>query len=100
MKVAFVEFANNVHIELIEATSKESTIAKFIEKKGEGMHHICLSTPEIKSDIGKLKAAGHRLVHETPFEGAKNCWVAFVHPSAASGVLLELSEAKKGDTLD
>jgi len=95
VRVGFISFGNNVHIELLEATEPDSPIAKFISKRGEGIHHICIRTEDVKEDLQKLKSKGHRLVNETPKEGAKNCWVAFVHPSSANGVLIELSQERE-----
>ncbi len=79
-------------LELLEPTSPESPVAKFLEKKGPGLHHVCLEVADVAAMLAKLKAAGVRLVNETPFEGAHGCLVAFVHPAATGGVLLELSQ--------
>lgn len=79
-------------LELLEPTSPDSPIAKFLEKKGPGIHHLCLEVPDVVAALAKLKAAGVRLVSETPFEGAHGCLVAFVHPASTGGVLLELSQ--------
>jgi LAO/AO transport system kinase len=81
-------------LELLEPTAPESPIAKFLEKKGPGVHHVCLEVADVTATLAKLKAAGVRLVNETPFEGAHGCLVAFVHPSATGGVLLELSQPR------
>ena len=81
-------------LELLEPTSPESPIAKFLEKKGPGLHHVCLEVADVAATLAKLKAAGVRLVNETPFEGAHGCLVAFVHPAATGGVLLELSQPR------
>ena len=78
------------HIELLEATSADSPIARFIEKRGPGIHHIALRVDDIHAELAKLKEKGARLIDETPRVGAGGCLVAFVHPSAANGVLLEL----------
>jgi len=77
-------------IELLEATAEDSPIAKFLEKRGGGIHHIAVEVENIEESLAKLKAEGMRLIDETPRIGAENCLVAFVHPSAANGVLLEL----------
>ena len=77
-------------IELLEATSDDSPIAKFVEKRGGGIHHIAVEVENIEASLAKLKAEGMRLIDETPRVGAENCLVAFVHPSSANGVLLEL----------
>ena len=79
-------------IELLQATNEESPIAKFIRKKGEGIHHIALTVDNIEETLKQLKATGVRLIDETPRRGAHNTRIAFVHPSATHGVLLELVE--------
>ena len=78
------------HIELLEATSADSPIAKFIEQRGPGIHHIAIRVDDIRAELAKLKEKGARLIDETPRVGARGCLVAFVHPSAGNGVLLEL----------
>ena len=82
----------DANLELLEPTSPDSPIAKFIEKRGEGIHHICLRVENIEEHLERLKAAGYRLVNEAPVPGAHGCRVAFLHPSAGNGVLIELSE--------
>ncbi len=82
-------------IELLEATSADSPIAKFVEKRGGGIHHIAVDVENIKDALAKLKAHGMRLIDEKPRVGAEDCLVAFVHPSSANGVLLELVQSKK-----
>src|SRR4051812_4806714 len=86
VRVGFVTFANNAHIELLEATSEDSPIAKFIAKRGEGIHHICIRTESIKENLDNLKAKGFRLINETAKEGAKHCMVGFIPPASANGV--------------
>jgi methylmalonyl-CoA/ethylmalonyl-CoA epimerase len=83
-------------VELLEPTRADSPIAKFLEKRGAGLHHVCVEVTDIHAALATLKAAGVRLVNEEPFEGAHDCLVAFVHPSSAGGVLFELSEKRKG----
>jgi methylmalonyl-CoA/ethylmalonyl-CoA epimerase len=80
---------NGVHIEFLEPTSKESPIAKFIDKKGEGLHHIAYKTDDIQSELKKLKEKGVKLINEEPFDGASGVKVAFIHPKS-SIVLTEL----------
>ncbi len=80
----------DTRIELLEATSADSPIAKFVEKRGGGIHHIAVEVENIVESLAKLKANGMRLIDEQPRLGAENCLVAFVHPSSANGVLLEL----------
>ena len=77
-------------IELLEATSDDSPIAKFLEKRGGGIHHIAVEVEDIEESLAKLKREGMRLIDEKPRIGAENCLVAFVHPLSANGVLLEL----------
>ncbi len=84
----------DTRIELLEATSADSPIAKFIEKRGGGIHHIAVEVENIVESLAKLKANGMRLIDEEPRTGAENCLVAFVHPSSANGVLLELVQKK------
>jgi LAO/AO transport system kinase len=79
-------------LELLEPTAPDSPIAKFLEKKGPGIHHLCLEVADVAATLAKLKAAGVRLVNETPIPGAHGCLVAFVHPASTGGVLLELSQ--------
>jgi methylmalonyl-CoA/ethylmalonyl-CoA epimerase len=95
VKTAFLSVGDS-NLELLEPTSPDSPIAKFIEKRGEGIHHICLRVDDIESHLERLKAAGYRLVNETPVPGAHGCRVAFLHPSAGNGVLIELSEKGEG----
>jgi methylmalonyl-CoA/ethylmalonyl-CoA epimerase len=91
VKTAFLSVGDS-NLELLEPTSPDSPIAKFIEKRGEGIHHICLRVENIEAHLERLKAAGYRLINEAPVPGAHGCRVAFLHPSAGNGVLIELSE--------
>lgn len=79
-------------IELLEATNPDSPIAKFIEKKGEGIHHIAFDVEDIVSEIARLKAEGFTILNETPKKGADNKLVAFLHPKSTNGVLIELCQ--------
>ena len=79
-------------IELLQATSLESPIAKFIEKKGEGVHHIAFAVNDIVSEIKRLKSEGFIVLNETPKKGADNKLVAFLHPKSTNGVLIELCQ--------
>jgi methylmalonyl-CoA epimerase len=79
-------------LELLEATSDDSTIAKFIAKRGEGLHHVCLKVPDLPAVVDKLKKDGVRLVSEEIKRGAGGHRYVFVHPSSTGGVLLELVE--------
>ncbi len=78
------------NIELLEPTSDDSPITKFLEKRGGGIHHIAIEVEDIKKSLEKLKSEGTRLIDETPRIGAEGCLVAFVHPKSTNGVLLEL----------
>ena len=82
-------------IELTEATRADSAIAKFIEKRGEGIHHIALQVDNIEEALARLKASGARLIDSVPRQGAHNTRIAFIHPSSTHGVLLELVEHAK-----
>jgi methylmalonyl-CoA/ethylmalonyl-CoA epimerase len=91
VKTAFLS-VGDANLELLEPTSPDSAIAKFIEKRGEGIHHICLRVDDLEAHLERLKAAGYRLINEAPVPGAHGCRVAFLHPAAGNGVLIELSE--------
>ncbi len=94
VKTAFFE-AGDVHIELLEPTAEDSPIAKFIEKNGEGIHHIAFATDDIEGQLKQASDSGVRLIHEVPFEGAANKLVAFLHPKSTRGVLTEFCMDKK-----
>ncbi len=79
-------------IELLQATDESSAIAKFIEKKGEGIHHIAFDVKDIYKELERLKAEGFRLIHEEPKKGADNKLIAFLHPKGTNGVLVELCQ--------
>ncbi|MDQ3375093.1 MAG: methylmalonyl-CoA epimerase [Acidobacteriota bacterium] len=80
----------DTRIELLEATADDSPIAKFVEKRGGGIHHIAVEVENIEETLAKLKRNGARLIDESPRMGAEDCLIAFVHPSSTNGVLLEL----------
>lgn len=84
-------------IELLEATKEDSPIAKYIEKRGEGIHHIAFAVDDIQAEIERLKGEGFVVLNETPKEGADNKWVAFLHPKKANGVLVELCQDRNQD---
>ncbi|HEV7843894.1 MAG TPA: methylmalonyl-CoA epimerase [Pyrinomonadaceae bacterium] len=79
-------------IELLEPTNSDSPVAKFLDKRGAGIHHIAVRVDDIRATLLRLKESGARLIDESPRLGAGGCLVAFVHPSSANGVLLELVE--------
>lgn len=94
VKTAFFKSGPN-KIELLEATNPDSPIAKFLEKKGEGIHHIAFAVEDIVSEIARLKEEGFTVLNETPKKGADNKLVAFLHPKGTNGVLVELCQEIK-----
>ncbi len=93
VKTSFFQVGPN-KIELLEATSPESPVAKFIEKKGEGIHHIAFEVEDINAELERLKKEGFDLIHSTPKDGADNKLIAFLHPKSTGGVLIELCQEK------
>ena len=83
-------------LELLEATSPESPIARFISRRGAGLHHITLRVDDIIETLARLRARGVQLIDETPRDGAEGALVAFIHPSSAHGVLVELQQKEQG----
>ena len=94
VKTSFFKVGNN-KIELLEATNNDSPIAKFIQKKGEGIHHIAFAVEDIESEIKRLKKEGFTVLNETPKQGADNKIVVFLHPKETNGVLIELCQEIK-----
>lgn len=94
LRTAFLP-VDGTEIELLESTSADSSVAKFIEKHGEGLHHIAIRVDDIEAALAELKAKGIQLIDETPRNGAGGARIAFVHPKATHGVLLELCERKQ-----
>ena len=93
VKTSFFDVGPN-KIELLEATNPESPIAKFIAKKGEGIHHIAFAVTDIKAEISRLKVEGFTVLNEEPKLGADNKLVAFLHPKTTNGVLIELCQER------
>lgn len=91
VRVAMIR-CGETKIELLEPTSPESPIARFLEKRGPGIHHLCLASDDLATDDRRLREAGVELLRSAPTRGAGGCWVQFVHPKSAGGVLVELSE--------
>jgi methylmalonyl-CoA/ethylmalonyl-CoA epimerase len=79
-------------LELLEPTEPDSPIGKFLARRGEGMHHVCLQVADVAAEVARLRSAGVRMIDEAPRPGAGGCLVAFVHPTSAGGVLVELSQ--------
>jgi methylmalonyl-CoA/ethylmalonyl-CoA epimerase len=90
-KVGFLPLGES-EIELLEPLGAECSVAQCIEKRGEGVHHICVAVDDIRAAMAQMRAAGARLLSEEPQPGAGGCLVVFVHPKSASGVLLELRQ--------
>ena len=93
VRVAMLPIGDS-RIELLEPTSEDSPISKFLEKRGPGIHHIAVEVDDIAASLAQLKSQGMRLIDENPRIGAEGCLVAFVHPSSTNGVLLELVQTK------
>lgn len=83
-------------IELLEPMSEDSAVARFLEKRGPGIHHLCLSSDDVRADDARLRDAAFQVLRPEPTRGAGGCWVQFVHPKSTGGVLLELSEEGEG----
>ncbi len=91
VKVSFIKVGES-NLELLLSTAPDSPVAKFLESKGEGFHHLALEVEDIHAAVAELKAAGVRLIDETPREGAHGALVAFIHPKATFGLLVELCQ--------
>lgn len=94
VKVAFIKVGES-NIELLEPTSEDSPIFKYLEKRGEGIHHVCYDVENLQSALEILKEEGFQLINDTPQKGAHHKLVAFVHPKSTNGVLTELSMDEK-----
>ena len=91
VQTSFFRLGSN-KIELLQATSRDSPIATFIDKKGEGVHHIAFAVDDIRAEMARLRIEGFSLLSEEPQQGADNKLIAFVHPKSACGVLVELCQ--------
>lgn len=92
---AFAHIDEHAHIELLCPINAQGPIQKFIEQKGEGIHHLSFKVPDVMKKSQELKAQGYKLIYENPVPGANNCLVNFIHPKSCGGVLVEISESKK-----
>jgi methylmalonyl-CoA/ethylmalonyl-CoA epimerase len=92
VRVAFLP-VGDTRIELLEPTDDSSPIARHLERRGPGLHHVCLRVPDIRLAMRRLAEDGYRLLSDEPLDGAHGCLVCFVHPKSAGGVLIELSQA-------
>lgn len=93
VKTAFFQVGAS-KIELLEATDSSSAIAKYLEKRGQGIHHIAFDVDDIQEEIKRLSAEGFQLIHQTPKDGADNKLIAFLHPKSTEGILVELCQEK------
>ncbi len=97
VRVAFIQIGD-VWIELLEPTAEDSPISKFLDKRGEGLHHLCVETNDIGQAITHLHQEGVRMLDDSPRQGAKGTQVAFVHPKGNAGVLTELVQYPDGES--
>jgi methylmalonyl-CoA/ethylmalonyl-CoA epimerase len=91
VRVAFLP-VGDARIELLEPTDESSPIARHLERRGAGLHHICLRVPDIRAAMAQLSGEGYRLLSAEPVHGAHGCLVSFIHPKSAGGVLIEISQ--------
>jgi methylmalonyl-CoA/ethylmalonyl-CoA epimerase len=96
VRVAFLP-VGDARLELLEPTDDSSPIARHLERRGAGLHHICLRVPDIRTAMARLAEEGYRVLSEEPLQGAHGCLVCFVHPKSAGGVLIELSQRLSSD---
>jgi methylmalonyl-CoA/ethylmalonyl-CoA epimerase len=94
VKTAFAHIDTHAHIELLEPTSEESAIHKFIEKNGPGIHHLCFRVKDVIKKQDELIQNGFKLIYAEPVIGAGNCLVNFIHPKSTGGILIEISQKK------
>lgn len=87
--------AGESKIELLESADADGVIAKYINQRGEGLHHIAFEVADIRAEMARLKEAGFRLLRDEPSRGADNKWVCFIHPKSAGGVLVELCQERE-----
>ena len=93
VRVAMLESAEGTtHIELVEPTSAETGVARFLDKKGESIHHLCFVVKDLQAELNRLKKEGVRLIDESPRKGEGNSLVAFLHPQSCGGLLIELKQ--------
>ncbi len=95
VKIALLH-AGETSVELLEPSSAESSLAKFIQERGEGLHHIAFAVDDIEATMNQLKAKGFRFIYEKPADGKFGSKVNFIHPKSAGGVLVELTQNKPG----
>lgn len=88
---AFAQIDQNAHLELVSPVNNEGPIQKYIEKNGEGIHHICLKVGDVKNKTLELKKLGYKMIYDDPILGANECLVNFIHPKSTGGILIEIS---------
>ncbi|HUL43205.1 MAG TPA: methylmalonyl-CoA epimerase [Bacteroidota bacterium] len=93
VKIAFFQ-TGGTSVELTAPTSPDSPIAKFLEKRGEGVHHLSFEVDDIRAELKRLKAEGFQPIDDEPRIGAGGCWIAFLHPKSTNGVLIEISQKR------
>jgi len=94
VRVAMLESRNGTtHIELVEPTTQDSGVARYLQKKGETIHHLCLLVDDLQAELNRLKGEGIRLIDESPKKGEGGSLVAFLHPESCHGVLIELKQS-------
>ncbi|MEM9291370.1 MAG: methylmalonyl-CoA epimerase [Acidobacteriota bacterium] len=91
VRVAIIPLGES-RIELLEPTADDSPIARFLEKRGPGIHHVCFATDDVKAEGDRLRTSGYRVLRDEPTPGADHCLVNFIHPKSAGGVLTEISQ--------
>lgn len=94
VKTAFAAIDAHAHIELLEPTSADSPIGKFIASKGEGLHHLCFKVKDVAGKQRELESKGYRFIYPAPRPGAGGCMVNFLHPKSTGGVLVEISSGR------
>ena len=92
VKTAFAKIDGRANLELLEPLNNDGPIQKYIEKKGEGIHHLCFSVKDVKASTEKLKGEGFIFIYEEPRVGAHQCLVNFIHPKSTGGILIEVSQ--------
>jgi methylmalonyl-CoA/ethylmalonyl-CoA epimerase len=92
---AFAEIDQHAHLELLTPFGEDGPIHKFLEKRGEGIHHLCFSVTDVQAKTIELSDKGYTLIHNEPVIGANNCLVNFIHPKSTKGVLIEISQKQE-----
>ena len=99
VETAFAQVDQNSHLELLKPINNEGPIQKFIDRNGEGIHHLCFRVQDVERKTQELKGKGFQLIYESPRSGANNCLVNFIHPKSTGGVLIEISQKLPEETV-